>query len=57
MKIHKCKDCGLDVTRVKTKKGTTVVCDVYWDGDYKIYEKNHQPIPHNCKLIRRRKNV
>lgn len=55
MKIQKCRECGLDVARTKTPKGKPVVCDVYWDGEFKMYEKNRQPIPHRCTSSERRK--
>lgn len=48
MKIDVCRNCGMSVAFVKTKKGTGVVCEVYWDGEHKVYMKNHQPMPHNC---------
>jgi hypothetical protein len=38
----------MDITHTKTKRGKTVTCDVYWDGEFKIYYKNHQPITHSC---------
>ena len=59
MQINRCLDCGLDVATTKTRKGTEVVCDVWWDGEYRIYIKNEQPIPHKCapKPRKRRKYV
>lgn len=57
MKILKCKSCGMDISHVKTKRGKPVVCDVYWDGEFKIYYKNHQPIPHNCIQIKKKEKI
>lgn len=57
MKINKCKQCGLDVAQVKTKRGKAVTSEVYWDGntgEFKVYTKNHQPTPHTCSNIRRK---
>lgn len=48
MKLSTCRECGLQVAAVKTKKGKDVVCDVYWDGEHKVSTKNTQPIPHAC---------
>lgn len=44
----------MEICYTKTKRGKSVICDVYWDGDFKIYTKNHQPIPHSCSNIRRK---
>lgn len=48
MTIIKCRNCGMEIARTQTKKGTTVLCDVYWDGEFRLYMKNHQPTPHSC---------
>lgn len=48
MKITKCRSCGLDVAVVHTRKGTRVVSDVHWDGEYSANTKNGSPVPHNC---------
>lgn len=55
MKITKCVECGAEVARVVTKKGNKVLCDVYWDGEYKVYEKNRQPLAHNCPFVHKRR--
>lgn len=57
MKIIKCKNCGIEVAKAKTQKGKSVICEVYWDGEFKMYIKNHQPTPHNCTYITKRRNT
>lgn len=55
MKIIKCRECGLDVALAKTPKGKSVICEVYWDGEFKLFQKNRQPVAHNCTSTKRRK--